>query len=115
MIRLILKGLFNLLVVAFTLLAIAHFVPGISIASTYTAFVVAILWGLISLLLKPVLSVLTLPINILTLGLFSLVVNALLFWLLASFVQGFVVAGFVPAFVGSLVLSVVVWILHKAF
>ncbi|HEY4517814.1 MAG TPA: phage holin family protein [Candidatus Paceibacterota bacterium] len=115
MIHLLLKGLLNLLAVALALLAIAHFVPGIAIESTYTAFVVAVLWGVIALLFKPVLSVLTLPINILTLGLFSLVVNALLFWLLSSFVAGFSVAGFIPAFIGSLILSVVMWVLHKIF
>ncbi len=115
MLSLILKGVIKLTLVALALLAIASYVPGISISSTYTAFVVAVLWGVVSLLLKPALSILTLPINILTLGLFSLVVNALLFWLLASFVAGFTVAGFVPALIGSLLLSAVIWVLHRAF
>jgi len=108
------KLIMQLLVTALTLLAIARFVPGIYIANTYTAFVVAILWGIISLFLKPILSILTLPINLLTLGLFSLVVNALLFWILATFVAGFTVAGFVPAFIGSFLLSIVIWFVHRA-
>ena len=111
----ILKAAIRLLVVACALLLIAAYVPGIQIESIYTAFVVAVLWGIISLLFKPVLNLLTLPINILTLGLFSLVVNALLFWLLATFVQGFSVSGFLPAVAGSLLLSVVIWVLHKVF
>ena len=109
----ILKAIINLLVVAFALIGIAHFVPGVSIAGFYTALIVALLWGLVSLLLKPVLSLLTLPINLLTLGLFSFVVNALLFWFLSSFVAGFAIAGFIPALEGSILLSLVIWVLHK--
>ena len=109
----ILKNVIRLLVIACALLAIASFIPGIAIATTYTAVIVALLWGLISLFVKPVLFVLTLPINILTLGLFSFIVNALLFWLLSSFVPGFTVAGFLPALEGSILLSIVMWILHK--
>jgi|SRR5579872_3031445 len=111
----ILRAVIRILVVACALLAIASIVPGISIASVYTAVIAALLWGLISLTLKPILTILTLPITILTLGLFSLVVNALLFWFLATFVAGFTVSGFIPALAGSFLLSLVVWVLHKVF
>ena len=94
------------------LLLISQYVPGIGIAGTYTAFVVAILWGVIGWTLKPLLNLLALPITILTFGLFSFIINALLFWLLASFVSGFTVAGFVPALIGSLALTLVAWALH---
>jgi putative membrane protein len=62
-----------------------------------------------------VLTILTLPINLLTFGLFSFVLNALLFWFLATFIAGFGVAGFIPALIGSAILSGVAWVLHKSF
>ena len=99
---------------AATLLVVSHYVPGIAVSSLYTALVVAVLWGIISLTIKPVLNLLALPINILTLGLFSFVINALLFWLLATFIAGFSVSGFVPALVGSVILSAVGYALHIA-
>ncbi len=97
---------------AAALLLISQYVPGIEVASTYTAVVVAVLWGIIGWTLKPALNLLALPINILTFGLFSFIINALLFWLLATFVQGFSLDGFVPALIGSLALTLVNWALH---
>jgi len=111
----LLKGLIKLLVVACALLAIASFVPGIAIADVPTAFLVALIWGLVMLLIKPILSLLTFPINLLTLGLFSFVVNALLFWSLSTFIPGFSVAGFLPALEGSVLLSIVNGMLHIVF
>lgn len=108
MIKLLLKWI----VLSGALLLIARFVPGIAVADLYTALIVAFLWGALLLFVKPVLTILTLPINLLTLGLFSLVINAFLFWFLASFVAGFTVAGFVPALIGSVILSLVSWALH---
>jgi putative membrane protein len=108
------KILIRVLVTAAALLLIAQYIPGIAVASFYTAVIVAVLWGIISLTVKPILTILTLPITILTLGLFSFVLNALLFWLLALFVPGFTVAGFVPALEGSLILMIVAWGLHAA-
>lgn len=112
--RVMTKALLWVLVMAGALIAIAHFVPGIAITGWYAAIVVAVIWGLITLLVKPVLTLLTLPINILTLGLFSFVLNALLFWFVASFVDGFSVAGFIPALEGSVLLTIVGWALHAA-
>jgi putative membrane protein len=108
----IIKLIIRVLVIAGTLLLLPHFIPGIAVAGLYTALVVAVLWGMIMLLVKPVLALLTLPINLLTLGLFSFVLNALLFWFLTTFVAGFTVAGFLPALLGSLTLVVVGWLLH---
>ena len=105
----------HVLATAATLLLLTRAGIGIEVASLYTALVVAILWGVINLTLKPILNILALPITIITLGLFSFVINALLFWLLASFVEGFSVAGFIPALLGSVVLSAVSWALHAAF
>ncbi|MFA6547371.1 MAG: phage holin family protein [Candidatus Magasanikbacteria bacterium] len=100
---------------ALSLVLVTYLVPGINVASFYTALIAALVLGLINCLVKPILVLLTLPVNILTLGLFTLVINALLFWLAATIVKGFGVAGFWPAFWGALVMSVVSWILNAIF
>ena|SRR5487761_2201721 len=110
----LLKILIRILATAAALLLIGQYVPGIAISSFYTALVVAVLWGIIGLTIKPVLTILTLPITIITFGLFSFILNALLFWFLATFIAGFAVAGFIPALVGSFLLTVVSWALHAA-
>jgi putative membrane protein len=109
-----LKAILHVLATAAALLIIAHYIPGITIASFTTAVIVALLWGLIGLTIKPVLGLLTLPITILTLGLFSFILNAALFWLLSVFVPGFAVAGFIPALEGSVILSLVSGLIHMA-
>ena len=108
------KILIRILATALTLLLISRFIPGITVASFYTALIVAVIWGILGLTVRPVLHLLTLPINIITFGLFSFILNALLFWFLATFIAGFTVAGFIPALEGSLILAVVSWALHKA-
>jgi putative membrane protein len=108
------KILIRILVIAAALLLISNLGIGIVVAGFYTALVVAVAWGLITLIVKPVLSLLTLPINIITLGLFSFVLNALLFWFLSSLIKGFYVGGFIPALEGSLILMIVGWVLHLA-
>ncbi|MES2006510.1 MAG: phage holin family protein [Patescibacteria group bacterium] len=107
-----LKSILHVVATAGALLLIAHYVPGISIASFTVAAIVALVWGLIGLTLKPILGLLTLPINLLTLGLFSFVLNALLFWLMAMLVPGFEVSGFIPALEGSVILSLVAWVIN---
>ena len=109
-----LKVLLHVVATAAAILLIARYIPGISVADFTTAVLVALVWGLIGLTVKPILKLLTLPITILTLGLFSLVLNALLFWLVAVFVPGFTVAGFIPALEGSVILSLVSGIIHAA-
>jgi putative membrane protein len=109
------KMILHVVAVAVALLLIAHFIPGISVANFTTALVVALVWGLVGLTVRPLLGLLTLPITILTLGLFSFVLNALLFWLVAVFVPGFEVSGFIPALEGSVILSVLTGIIHAAF
>jgi putative membrane protein len=109
------RALVYVFTIAVTLLLISKYVPGILVESFYTAVVVAVVWGILGLTVKPVLKLLTLPINILTLGLFSFVLNALLFWLLATFIKGFHVYGFLPALEGSVILAIVAWALHAVF
>jgi putative membrane protein len=108
------KAILYVFTVAVTLLLISQYVPGILVESFYTALVVAVLWGILGLTVRPVLKILTLPINIITFGLFSFVLNALLFWFLATFVAGFHIYGFLPALEGSFILTVVAWALHAA-
>jgi putative membrane protein len=99
------KILLHVLVVAVALLAAAYTIPGIEVASFYVALISAVIIGLLNLVIRPILFVLTLPITIITFGLFALVLNALIFWFAASFMEGFDVAGFLPALLGSLVVS----------
>ena len=88
-------------------------VPGVSAPGGWrTILLVALVWSAISFTIKPILHLLALPITILTLGLFSLIINALLFWFMAALVPGFVVAGFAPALIGSVVLSIVISVIH---
>ena len=91
----------------------AYLVPGFVVTGFYPAAIVAVMLGIIGISLKPVLYILTLPINIITFGLFSFVINAGILWFVASFVDGFSIDGFIPALVGGLVISVVQWVLHR--
>ena len=93
-----------------TLLLLAFYLPGMEVSGWYSALITALVLGLVNAVLKPILLILTLPVNILTLGLFTFVINALLFWFVASFIKGFDVTGFMPAFWGAFILSVVSWL-----
>jgi len=86
-----------------SLILITYLVPGISVASFYTALIAALFLGIVNAVIRPVLIILTLPINILTLGLFTLIINALMFWFVSSFVKGFDIIGFWPAFWAALI------------
>ena len=99
------------IVAAVSLVITAYIVPGITVASFPTAMVAAVFIGLVNAFVRPIITLLTLPLSILTLGLFLFVVNAislsLASWLAGAFSIGFVVDGFWPAFFGSIVLSFV--------
>jgi putative membrane protein len=97
----------------FSILLVARLVPGVSVDGLTTTLIVALLLGLINITLKPILFVLTLPVTILTLGLFAFVLNALLLWFVASFVEGFHIDGFIPALLGALIISLVTWVGNK--
>jgi len=85
----------------------AYIVPGVEVSGWFSAVVVAIVLALINVFIRPILNILTLPINILTLGLFSLVLSALLVMLAGVIVPGFMVAGFIPALIFALVLALI--------
>lgn len=106
--RLILRWLIS----ALTLMLVAYYVPGITVVSFYSALVAALILGLINAVIRPLAMLLTLPVNILTLGLFTLVVNTLMFWLAATVVKGFTVTGFAAAFWGALILWLAGWIVN---
>ncbi|MEP0547777.1 MAG: phage holin family protein [Rhodothermales bacterium] len=96
------------LVGALALLLVAYLLPGIAVANFFPAAVVAALvLGLVNAFIRPLVKLLTLPLTCLTLGLFSLVINAALFWAVAAFVDGFAVEGAVAALLGSLAYSLV--------
>lgn len=108
------KLILKFLVVVLVIMVLPALIPGISVEGFYPALIVALALGLLNLTLKPILFVVTLPINILTLGLFSFVINGLILWFVASFVDGFAVAGFWAAFLGALVVSAANWLISLA-
>ena len=101
------RPLIHILAIAATLLVLSGSGIGITVSGFYSALIVAIIWGVMNLTVAPLLRLLTLPINLISLGLFSFVINALLFWFIATFVEGFHVEGFVPALLGSVILSAI--------
>ena len=96
-----------------------NLVPGITVAGGLpgqgwvTILLLALVWSVITMVIRPVLSILTLPMTIITFGLFSFIVNALLFYAMSAIVPGFTVAGFLPALLGAIVLSILSWLIHK--
>jgi len=87
-----------------------HLVSGIEVSGLYSAIMTALVLGILNVLVRPVLWVLTLPITIITFGLFTFVLNALLFWFVGTFIDGFDVAGFMAALLGSLIVTCISWI-----
>jgi putative membrane protein len=101
--------LLRVVVNALAIMLAASIVPGISVDGLVPALVGGLLLGLVNAVVRPVLIILTLPITLVTLGLFLLVLNGLCFWLVAAIVKGFYVAGFWSAFLGALIVSIVSW------
>ena len=109
------KLLTRILVTSGLVLLIAHFMPGVHVAGFTTALIVAVVLGLLNIFIKPILVILTLPVTILTLGLFLLVINAVIIMIGDYFVDGFSVSGFWTAFLFSIILSVCQSILNGIF
>jgi len=101
------RFLIHWLVIALALWVTASILPGVDVDSTTALLIAAIVLGLVNALIRPILTILTLPITILTLGLFYLVINGLTFWLAATLVSGFHVAGFWWAVLGALLVSII--------
>ncbi len=96
----------RILITAALVIAIAHFMPGVSVASFTTSIIVAIVLGLLNIFVKPILVLLTLPVTLITFGLFLLVINALLILLCTKIVGGFAVENFWTAVFFSMILSI---------
>lgn len=103
------KLLLNWLINALFLLLISYLVPGISIQSFYIALIIVLVLGFINILIKPIILFLTLPINIITLGLFTFVINGFLFWVASTFIKGFFIASFGDALIGAAILSLLIF------
>lgn len=105
--RLLLTWLIN----AAALFALPFLMSSVTVTNLGAALIAALVLGLVNTLIRPVLVLLTLPVTFLTLGLFILVINALLFWLVAHFVDGVSVTGFWSAFIASILYSIISWAL----
>jgi putative membrane protein len=98
--------LVRIIITAGLVFGIAHFLPGVHVAGFYTSMIVAIVLGLLNIFIKPIMVLLTLPFTIVTLGLFLLVINALVILLCTKIVGGFTVDSFLVAMLFSIILSV---------
>lgn len=96
---------------ALALLAVAYLLPGVHVDGFGSALIAALVLGLINTLIRPVLLLLTLPVTVLSLGLFILVINGLLFWLAGSVLRGFAVEGFWVGVMGALLYSIISYVL----
>jgi putative membrane protein len=99
---------------AAALLAVAHFYSGVEVRNFSSALIAALVIGLFNAVLRPVLVVLTLPVTVLTLGLFLFVINALMFWSAAGILDGFHVQGFTAALIGSLLYTLLGMVINSA-
>lgn len=99
---------------ALALIAVANFVPGIHVDGFTAALVAAFLLGLVNALIRPLLVLLTLPVTLITLGLFIFVINGMLFWLVGSVLRGFIVDSFWHGIMGALLYSLFTWALTSA-
>jgi putative membrane protein len=107
--RLLVAWLIN----AAALFVLPYLMQSIRVESFTTALIAALVLGLVNTLIRPILVLLTLPVTVLTLGLFILVINGLLFWAVANFVHGFHVAGFWSAIGGAILYSLISWALSS--
>lgn len=108
--KLLLRWILN----AVALMLVPEVVTNIHVDSYSAALVSALLLGFVNAILRPILIVVTLPITILTLGLFTLVINAMMFWFVSGLVNGFVVPNFATAFWGALLYSLLTWMVSQA-
>ena len=105
--------LLRLIVLTAGIFLASYLVPGVTVEGYGPAIKAALLLGVMNLIAKPVLIILTLPINIITLGLFTFILNAIILWFVGYAVAGFVVAGFFPALLGAIVISVLSIVLNR--
>jgi putative membrane protein len=109
------KIILHWILISIAVFATSKLIDGVIVDPLWVAFVVGACLTLFNMFIKPIVNILTLPINAITLGLFSLVVNGALFWYLGTLIKGFSVDGFYAAFVGALLVSIINWLLKKVF
>ena len=97
---------------ALVLMALAYIIPGISVSSFWIALLAALVLGLVNAFIRPILIILTLPVNIITLGLFTLVINAFMFWIVSLIVRGFHIENIWAAFFGALIFWLVATLIN---
>jgi putative membrane protein len=108
------KTLFRYLGTVAAVVLTVTIVPGVEVSGGWlTVFLIALVWSVITLVVRPVLTVLTLPITLVTFGLFAFILNSLLFWAMELVVPGFSVDGFFAALLGAIVISVISWLIGK--
>ncbi len=107
------RFLIRVLITAGSLMIIAYLIPGIHVSGVYPAVIASVVLGILNAIVRPIIILVTLPVTILTLGLFIFVINAGMLFFVASFVDGFEVTSFVSALIGSVLLSIVSGIANK--
>ena len=105
----------RLFINAFALVLMTLIVPGLDLAGFSTAIIAALVWGLVNTLVRPIFSFFTFPLQLLTLGLFTLVINGAMLALTAKLVPGFTIRNFYSAFIGAIVLSIISLLLTQLF
>ena len=111
----IIKLILHWLILTASVILTTYIVPGFAVYPMTVAFIVGACLTVFYMFVKPIITILTLPLNLVTMGLFPLVVNTAIFWFLGTLISGFTVTTFYAAFLGSLVVSVINWILSKVF
>ena len=109
------KIIIHWIILSVAVLLTTKIISGISVDPIWTALIVGACLTLFNMFIKPIINILTLPINLITLGLFSLVINGAIFWYLGTIISGFKVSTFYAAFIGALLVSILNWILNKVF
>ena len=104
--------LFKWLINALALLVTTYLVKGIQVTGVPALLMAAALLGVLNVLIRPILILLTLPINIITLGLFTLIINGAMLWFVSLIIKGFMIQGFWPAVIGALIISIVSWFIN---
>ena len=104
------KWFLTFLITPAVLLIATNIIPGVFVSSLYIAIISAIILGLLNIFVRPILIFFSLPITIVTFGLFIFVINALLLWFVATFISGFAFSGFLPAFITALLISIAHWV-----
>jgi len=107
------KIILHWILLSVAVFATTKIISGITVDPIWIALVVGACLTLFNMFIKPIINFLTLPLNSITFGLFSLVINAVLFWYLGTLIKGFTVESFYAAFIGAIVVSVINWVLGK--